>query len=125
MAYVHITGNNNTAIEVADGTAFLDHLTFGNTGRQYISLDRASFVVQNCTFPAITAGFEPVHGTGGVAAGGRAIIQDCTFGKTQGYNDSIDFTGGNRPGPVLHVLRCTFNGSDDDILDLDSTDAWI
>jgi len=42
-----------------------------------------------------------------------------------GYNDSIDFTGGNRPGPILHISNCVFTGSDDDILDLDSTDAWI
>jgi hypothetical protein len=125
IAYAHFDGNGATAIEVADGTAFLDHLTFGNTGRQYISLDRASFVVQNCTFPTITAGFEPVHGTGGIKAGGRGIVRRNFWGKIQGYNDAFDFTGGNRPGPILQVLNNVFLGSDDDLLDLDSTDAWV
>ena len=44
--------------------------------------------------------------------------------KIQGYNDAFDFTGGNRPGPILQVLNNVFLGSDDDLLDFDSTDAW-
>lgn len=125
ISYAHIEGNNNTAIEVADGTALLDHLTFGTTTRQYISVDRASFVISDCVFPRPTAGFEMVHGTGGIKAGGRGVIMRSFFGAANGYNDTIDFTGGNRPGPILHVIDNVFMGSDDDILDLDSTDAWV
>ena len=126
LSYVAFANNGSTALHARNGAdVTLDHLSFNNPGVQYLSLDGSSFIVSDCIFPTSTAGFEPVHGTGGIAAGGRGIIRNCWFGKTQGYNDSIDFTGGNRPGPVLQVLNCIFNGSDDDILDLDSTDAWI
>lgn len=125
MSYVHIEGNGDIAIEVADGTVWLDHLTFGNTTRQYLSLDRASFVVQNCHFPATTANFEQVHGTGGIKAGGRGVFTRNYWGKIIGFNDSLDFTGGNRPGPILQIINNVFMGTDDDLLDLDSTDAWV
>ncbi len=127
MSYVTFENNGDTAIHTQNGASVeLDHLTFKNAAEQFLSFDGSSFLVRDCLFPATPAGtFEPVHGTGGIAAGGRGIIQDCRFGKTSGYQDTIDFTGGNRPGPILHVLRCTFEGSDDDMLDLDSTDAWV
>mgnify|MGYP003465418366 CR=1 FL=1 len=63
-----------------------------------------------------TAGFEPVHGTDGIAPGGRGIIRNCWFGKTQGYNDSIDFTGGTATGRLIaggegrRVIRPMFAG---------------
>jgi hypothetical protein len=125
FAYVHFEGNNSTAIHGADADLFLDHLTFGNTGRQYVSLDRSSFVVQDCIFPTATAGFELVHGTGGIKAGGHGIFLRNFFGSPTGYNDTVDFTGGNRPGPIVQFFENVFVGSDDDILDLDSTDAWV
>ncbi|HXG48670.1 MAG TPA: CotH kinase family protein, partial [Methylomirabilota bacterium] len=125
IAYAHFEFNDDTAIHVTDGTVFLDHLTFGNPARQYVSLDRASFVVQHCHFPAITGSFEPVHGSGGIKAGGRGIFRRNFWGRVRGYNDALDFTGGNRPGPILQVLDNVFMGSDDDLLDLDSTDAWV
>lgn len=123
---VIIESNSAAAIHGQNGAVLsLDRITFGNTAVTYLSLDGCSFEVSNCTFPATSASFEPVHGTQGIAAGGRGIIRDCVFGKVSGYNDSFDFTGGNRPGPILRVLNCVFEGSDDDHLDLDSTDAWI
>ena len=125
IAYAHFEGNNSAAVSVIDGTAFLDHLTFGNTTRRYLNVDRASFVVQDCVFPTATAAFEPVHGSGGLKAGGRGIFLRNFFGRVNGYNDSLDFTGGNRPGPILQVINNVFMGSDDDLLDLDSTDAWV
>ncbi|HEU0008395.1 MAG TPA: lamin tail domain-containing protein, partial [Verrucomicrobiae bacterium] len=125
IAYAHFDGNSATAIHSADGTLFLDHLTFGNPAVQYLSLDRSSFVVQDCVFPATTASFEPTHGTGGIKAGGRGIYRRNFLGKVIGYNDAFDFTGGNRPGSILQVINNVFMGSDDDLLDLDSTDAWI
>ncbi len=125
ISYADIAGNNSTAIEVADATAHLSHLRFENPARQYLSLDRASFVVEDCYFPATTGSFEPTHGTGGIRADGHGIFQRNFLGKVQGYNDAFDFTGGNRPGPVLQVLNNVFMGSDDDLLDLDSTDAWV
>ncbi len=123
---VVIGHNNSTAIHTQNGAnVIIDRVTFLNTAVQYLSLDASSFIVSNCVFPPATASFEPVHGTGGIATGGRGIVRDCIFGKPQGYNDSMDFTGGNRPGPILQVFNCVFNGSDDDALDLDSTDAWV
>jgi hypothetical protein len=125
IAFAHLEFNGDTAIHSTDGTLFLDHLTFGNPSQQYVSLDRSSFVVQDCVFPAITGSFEPVHGSGGIKAGGRGIFLRNFWGKVQGYNDALDFTGGNRPGPILQVINNVFAGSDDDLLDLDSTDAWV
>ena len=107
------------------GTVFFDHLTFGTTDRAYLDFTASSFVVSHCHFPDTTAAFEPIHGASGVKAGGRAIFVRNFHGRTLGYNDTIDFTGGNRPGPILHVLDSVFTGSDDDILDIDGTDAWV
>lgn len=126
ISYATFANNGDTAVHAQNGAnVVLNHLTFLNPGEQFIEVDASSFYISDCVFPSSTAAFEPVHGSGGIAAGGRGIIERCTFGKTMGYNDSIDFTGGNRPGPILHIRDCTFAGSDDDILDLDSTDAWI
>ncbi|MFM1769163.1 MAG: Inner spore coat protein [Verrucomicrobiota bacterium] len=120
------TSTATPAIRVNAGTVFLDHLTFGNTASPYLDLVGASFVVSHCEFPSTTAAFEPVHGSGGVKAGGRALFLRNWFGKTLGYNDSVDFTGGNRPGsPIVQFIDNVFTGSDDDILDLDGTDAWV
>lgn len=125
IAYAHIEGNGSTAIRVEDGTAFLDHLTFGTLNQRFIDVDRASFVISECVFPAVTAGLEMVHGTGGIKAGGRGIFVRNFFGRTTGYNDAVDFTGGNRPQPIVHFVNNVFMGSDDDLLDLDGTDAWV
>lgn len=125
IAHAYIEGNNTVAIDVNGADVVLDHLQFGNTAQQYLSLDGASFLVSHCIFPSGTASFELTHGTLGIKAGGRGIIRDCFFGKTTGYNDVLDFTGGNRPGPILQFINNVCIGSDDDILDLDGTDAWV
>jgi VCBS repeat-containing protein len=126
IGYATFNNNGDTAIHAQNGAnVVLHHLTFLNPAEPFIEVDASSFHISDCVFPNPSAGFEPVHGSGGIAAGGRGIIERCHFGKTIGYNDSIDFTGGNRPGPILHIRDCVFNGSDDDILDFDSTDAWI
>ncbi len=125
FAYTHFEGNGSTAIHSSAGTVFLDHLSFSNTAVQYLSLDGSSFVVQDCVFPATTASFEPVHGTAGIKSGGRGLFLRNFFGPITGYNDVIDFTGGNRPGPILQFINNVFTGSGDDLLDLDSTDAWV
>ena len=103
----------------------LDHVTFGTTNYAYLALDGASFLVTDCYFPGSTSGFEPVHGTIGIKAGGRGIFRNCFFGPISGYDDTIDFTGGNRPGPIVQFINNVFMGSGDDNLDLDSTDAWV
>ncbi len=121
----NVTATGTPCIEVNAGTAYLDHLTFANTGSPYIHVDSASFIISNCVFPKPTASFEPLHGTGGVKAGGRGILRDSYVGQPNGFNDSFDFTGGNRPSPILQVIGNVFDGSGDDNLDLDSTDAWI
>ncbi|HKQ37223.1 MAG TPA: lamin tail domain-containing protein, partial [Verrucomicrobiae bacterium] len=125
IAYAHIEGNGSTAIRVEDGTVFLDHLTFGTLNQRYIDVDRASFVINECIFPAVTSGVEMVHGTGGIKPGGRGIFVRNFFGRTTGYNDAVDFTGGNRPQPIVHFINNVFMGTDDDLLDLDGTDAWV
>ncbi|HWI59991.1 MAG TPA: lamin tail domain-containing protein, partial [Bacillota bacterium] len=127
IAYAFIEGNANTCIEVAGGTIYLDHTTFGTTTHQYLALDGASFLVSNCHFPNTTASFEPVHGTGGIKTGGRGIIRECFFGTSSGYSDIMDFTGGNREQgqPIIQYYNNVFAGGTDDILDLDGTDAWI
>lgn len=126
IAFAHFELNNTSpTIEVAAGTAVLDHLTFGNTAISYIHVDGASFVISHCEFPTATASFELVHGTGGVKTGGHAIFYRNFFGKAMNYNDVVDFTGGNRPGPIVQFIDNVFMGSDDDLLDLDSTDSWV
>ena len=125
IAYAHIEFNSGNAINVQGGEVFLDHLTFGTTDRRYLNLDGASFVVSHCHFPATTASIEPIHGTGGIRSGGHGVFSRNFFGRINGYNDTIDFTGGNRSGPIVHFLDNVFMGSDDDLLDLDGTDAWV
>ena len=126
IVYAHIENNSATAVHSTSGTLVLDHVTFGTTAYQYVSLDSSSFVVSDCYFPAPTGSFEPAHGTGGVKAGGRGIFIRNFFGAPTGYNDVIDFTGGNRPGsPIVQFYDNVFAGSGDDILDLDGTDAWV
>jgi hypothetical protein len=130
IAFAQIDGNSGSpTISCNAATVYLDHLTFGTTTVSYLHLDGSSFIVSNCIFPTATSTFEGVHGTGGVKAGGHAIIRDCFFGKcistSAGYNDVVDFTGGNRPGPIIQFINNVFIGTDDDILDLDGTDAWI
>ncbi len=125
FAYVQFENNGSTAIDVNAGDLVLSHSTFANTAAQYLSLDGASFLVEDCHFPNATAQFEPIHGTQGIKAGGRGLFLRNFVGRPVGYNDSIDFTGGNRPGPIVQVIGNVFPGSDDDILDFDSTDAWI
>ncbi len=126
ITYTRFEFNGSTAIHSSGGTLFLDHLSFGNTAVQYVSLDSSSFVVSHCVFPNATAQFEGVHGSGGIKAGGRGIFYKNFHGLPIGYNDVIDFTGGNRPGgPIVQFLDCVFIGASDDILDIDGTDAWI
>lgn len=126
ISHTHFELNNSSpTIEVAGGTALLDHLTFGNTAISYIHVDRASFVISHCHFPGATSQFELVHGTGGIKSGGHGIFYRNFFGSAIGYNDVVDFTGGNRPGPIVEFIENVFTGSDDDLLDLDSTDSWV
>jgi len=127
IAYAYIQGNGNTCIEVAAGTLYLDHATFGTTTHQYVSLDGSSFLISHCTFPTTTASFELLHGNGGIKSGGHGIVRDSFFGTTTGYNDIMDFTGGNREQgqPIVQYYNNVFVGASDDVLDLDGTDAWI
>jgi hypothetical protein len=112
-------------IEVDTGTAYLDHLTFGQTGAPYIHVDGASFTISDCYFPTPTAQFEPCHGTRGVRSDGHGLFLRNFFGKLTGYNDVVDFTGGNRPHPIVHFIGNVVMGGDDDGFDIDGTDAWV
>ncbi len=126
IAYAYFEFNGTTAIHSSGGTVFLDHLDFGTTSHQYVSLDNSSFVVSHSHFPTATAGFELLHGTSGIKSGGRGVIYRNFFGAVNGYNDVIDFTGGNRPAQaIVQIIDNVFTGSGDDLLDLDGTDAWV
>lgn len=135
LSYVTFTDSAGTNIDghtaqvhVNNASVFFDNLLFSPTTlTQYISTDAASFIIQNSTFPSYpgTTGPELLHGVNGIPTGGYGIWRDNYFGHTHGYNDTIDFTGGNRPGPILQVIGNVFDGTSDDGLDLDSTDAWI
>jgi hypothetical protein len=128
IAYAFFDGNGSTCIEVAGGTLYLDHTSFGTTTHQYVSLDNSSFLLSSCIFPTATGDFELLHGNGGIRSGGRGIVRDCYFGKTTtGNNDVMDFTGGNRDlgQPIIQYFNNVFTGTVDDILDLDGTDAWV
>ena len=127
IAYAFFDGNSTTCIEVAGGTLYLDHTSFGTTTHQYVSLDSSSFLISSCIFPTSTAAFELLHGTGGIKSGGRGIVRDSFFGNTSGDNDIMDFTGGNRElgQQIIQYYNNVFIGAVDDILDLDGTDAWI
>ena len=131
IAHARIEGNSGTALDVNAGDVVLSHLEFGNTTKQYLSLDGASFVVADCVFPDAADGsyFELLHGTGGIKAGGRGLFLRNYVGVAHSisgdYNDPFDFTGGQRPGPILQVIDNVFAGSGDDLIDLDGTDTWI
>lgn len=121
----NVTNTSTPAIEVAAGTAYLDHLTFGNNASPYIHVDGASFVISDCVFPSAAVKFELVHGTGGIKTGGHGLFLRNFFGIPVGYSDVVDFTGGNRPGPIVHFINNVFSGSQDDGIDLDGTDGWV
>jgi hypothetical protein len=127
IAYAFFDGNGSTCIEIASGTLYLDHTSFGTTTHQYVSLDGSSFLISSCIFPTSTAAFELLHGTGGIKSGGRGIVRECFFGNTSGNNDIMDYTGGNRElgQQIIQFYNNVFTGSVDDMLDLDGTDAWI
>jgi hypothetical protein len=133
LAYVDIQGDagtggseGNACIVVPGGTLYLDHANFLTRNVQYLSLDGASFIVQNSYFPSVSTSIELVHGTLGVKAGGHGIFLRNYWGVPIGYNDVIDFTGGNRPGtPLVEFIDNVFIGATDDVLDLDGTDAWV
>jgi hypothetical protein len=130
IAYAEFKFNANSTgtpcIEVASGTVYLDHLTFGNAGAPCIYLDGASFVISHCYFPTATAYFEPCHGNYGIKSGGHGVFLRNFFGKVIGYNDVVDFTGGNRPSqPIVHFIENVVTGGDDDAFDIDGTDAWV
>jgi Lamin Tail Domain/CotH kinase protein len=118
-------GGDPAVVANANSNIVLDHCEWGRTDASYLHLDGGSFVVSNCIFPSATSTFELVHGAAVPPAGGRAIFRDSFFGKAEQYNDVVDFTGGNRPGTIVQFLNNIFIGTDDDILDLDGTDAWV
>ncbi len=106
------------------GLLNIDHVVWLNTTTHILNITSSSIRLTNSTIPA-TTNVEPVHYAGTFPASGYAVFQGNTFGKATGSNDVIDFTGGNRPGPIVEFLNNAFLGSQDDILDLDGTDAQI
>lgn len=127
LVYTFFEGNGQTCLEVAGGTLYLDHATFGTTTQRYIRLSNSSFLISHCHFPTTMASFEMVKGTGGIKKGGRGIVRDSFFGRAQGHADALDFAGGQRNlnQAILQVYNNVFAGSGDDLMDIDGTDAWI
>jgi hypothetical protein len=124
-------GGDPAVVCEANANVVFDYCEWLRNDVPYLHLNGASFIVSNCIFPTSRAStyFEAIHGEGGPPAGGRAIIRDSFFGKTHSirgdYNDVVDFTGGNRSAPILQLYNNVFVGSDDDLLDIDGTDAWV
>ncbi len=117
-------GSGAQNIVLTSAVLNVDHIAWLNTTTHILTITSSSFKLTNSTIPP-TTNVQPVDYAGTFPAGGFAVIQGNTFGKTTGSNDVIDFTGGNRPGPIVQILDNTFLGSEDDILDLDGTDAHI
>jgi hypothetical protein len=124
--FFNFGGDPAVACEANSNVVF-DYCEWLRNDIAYLDLNGGSYLISNCIFPtaASTAYFEAIHGLGSIPAGGRAIIRDSFFGKMNGYNDVIDLTGGNRPGAIVQIYNNVFVGADDDVLDIDGTDAWI
>jgi hypothetical protein len=118
------SGSGTLNISLNNAVANIDHVAWLNTTTRILDIGNTSFKLTNSTIPA-TVNVQPIDYHTAFPAGGYAIIQGNTFGKATGQNDVIDFTGGNRPGSIVQILDNTFLGSEDDILDLDGTDAHI
>lgn len=102
---------------------YLDHVTWANHAKPYLSFDDSSIVLKNSILPSLQEA-ELVHFSG-MPANGYALFEGNWFGTTTGYNDIIDLTGGRRPGPIARFLNNTFTGASDDCIDLDGADAHI
>ncbi len=101
----------------------MDHVTWGNHTKQYLTFDDSSIVLKNSILPSLQEA-ELVH-FWGMPSDGYALFEGNRFGTTTGYNDIIDFTGGQRPGPIARFINNTFTGASDDCIDLDGADAHI
>jgi hypothetical protein len=118
-------GSGSENIQITSARLDMDHLEWVGTTAHLVDVVSSSFRLTNSVTPN-TVDVEPIHYRGTFPANGYALIQGNTFGRTTGHNDIIDFTGGNRPGPIVQFLDNLFLGAgDDDLLDLDSTDAHI
>ncbi len=126
IAYLdqEFAGSASENVVLSTAVLNIDHVVWLNTTTHILNITSSSFRLTNSTIPA-TTNVEPMHYTGTFPVNGYALVQGNTFGKATGSNDVIDFTGGNRPGPIVQFLDNTFLGSEDDILDLDGTDAQI
>jgi hypothetical protein len=106
----------------------IDHMSWAGTTKQLVNCISSSIKVTNTTFPNGT-GVELVH-FWIMPANGFAIFQGDTFGTTTQHNDIIDLTSGSHTGPIAQFLGNVFLGNGpagnaDDLLDLDSTNAYI
>jgi hypothetical protein len=118
-------GTGSRCISVDSAALYIDHCLFTNSSVQYITLQNASFIVQDSILPSIPAQVELITGHV-IPADGYGIVQRNYFGSPSGgVQDVIDFTGGQRPGPIFQVYDNVFDQSVDDMLDLDGTDADI
>ena len=127
LAYVYFEGNGKTCIEVAGGTLYLDHASFGTTTHQYVSLDGSLLPDQPLLFPL---------GHHGVRAAPRQRRHQVRRPRHRArqllrQHDRLQRHHGlhrrqPRPDqPIIQYYNNVFTGSSDDILDLDGTDAWI
>jgi hypothetical protein len=117
---------------VLSGSVILDSMAWGNSPAvTYLHTDSSSFLVSNSTFPSYPGTFNTttapplIVGRNGPPAAGYAIFRRNYFGHSWGTGDTISFTGGNRPAAILQVIGNTFDGSTDECLELNATDAWI
>ena len=110
-------------ITVNSSALVIEHMTWADTSRTVLEVDRSSLIIRHCVFPN-SFGAEVIHGSY-IAEGGVFILRNNVFHPTTGYCDVIDFSGCKRPDPILEVYDNVFLGGSDDGLDLDGTDAHI
>jgi hypothetical protein len=105
----------------------IDHMTWAGTTKELVNCISSSIKMTNSVTPNCV-GVEPIH-FWIMPATGFAIFQGNTFGSTTQHNDIIDLTSGSHTGPVAQFLDNYFLGNGpagnaDDLLDLDSANAY-
>ncbi len=131
-AVIEYADTNDGMIGLVNSALTLEHVVLDHCPRRRIRTLDSSLVIRHCLFtdmfaaeeaPATDNYSEHLWGSG-IAPDGQLLIEDSVFGVVKGHNDAIDFDGATLPGPIPVIRNNTFNGSGDDMLDLEA-DAYI
>lgn len=127
-ADIEFAGDEQSSLLVGNSTLLLSNCTIGGTTETLVEAHNSSMHIKACTFPTLSGsgpGFQDLVRGQGIPASGFFVIEGNHFGLTYGDNDIINFRGGQRPGPILQILNNTFTGATDDVIELNSADAFI